>query len=187
MADGDNILMTTSWGVGTTLVGASLAIGGMSADTATEQLSSGIDGLGGCLDSTGEFSETVMDAADGNTAGLTTVFGLLSLFSGSSSAAEPDSIVVFFRNQQPYNVVERKAQAIYDKYNDNHVRSLVEGTSLIASPEVGNIVNDIVANTKSKEELLTILTAMEEFLTERPYSVALDCPKVKKITYGKNK
>ena len=183
----DNSSMISSWGLGTTLIGGSIAFGIGCLDASTADLSFGVEGIGDYTASTGDTSVSMSDAADGNYPALTTVLGLMSLFSGSSSAG-PDSVIeIFFNNKQPYNRVERKAKEIYDKYDHNHTKSKDDGATLIASPEAAEIVNDIVASAKSKEELVACLGAIEVMLREQEKTNEGKSPKTKTNNHGKTK
>lgn len=118
-------------------------------------------------------TDSVSEIADGNTPALTTVFGLLSTFSGSSSAGAPDLIAIIrTENKKAYSVVEKKAKAIYDEYDKNHIEENDSETSLLTeSPEVANAVNEIFSKVKSKYELIDQLELLEKAIVENDNNI----------------
>jgi len=108
-------------------------------------------------------TDSVMDIADGNTPALTTVFGLLSTFAGSSSPGEDIIAIVRTENKKAYSAVEEKAKEIYDQYDQNHIKQVQTGVSLLTeSPEVAEAVKDVASSTKNKYELIHQLELLEE-------------------------
>ncbi|MBQ7136349.1 MAG: hypothetical protein IJO43_00030 [Bacilli bacterium] len=180
MSKGDKVGSILGALGGTATLGFSGFFGYLSADTLSQQLSSGA-GVGDFGASTTESGEGMTEIADGNLPALTTVGGLLSVFSGSSSEA-PDAIIeVFTHNTKPYSVVENKAKNIYDRYDRNHEPAKDEGVSLVTTdPAVTTLVNDIISGASSKEEILTNLRVLESIISSQEDS------KVMSKRYGKN-
>lgn len=143
-------------------LGASAFIMGASEVTTDNYSGTGFVDMG---EETSAGTDSAMDAADGNTFGLTTVGGLLTLFSGSLSAGPV--IILRTENRKAYSVVERKAKDIYDEYDKKHIKENQSGASLlIESPEVANVLNEVLSGVNSKYELVHQLELLEKTIVE---------------------
>ena len=164
----DSLDFTTNGGsssIGSTLgIGTTAFIAGFSEVVTDNYSGTGFAEIG---EETSAGTDSAMDAADGNPIPLTTVFGLLSTFSGSSSGYGDEIIaIVRTENKKAYSTVEKKAKEIYDKYDKNHIKGKKEVSLLTESPEVAATVNDILSNVKSKHELINQLELLEKNIIE---------------------
>ena len=118
-------------------------------------------------------TDSISEIADGNYPALTTVLGLLSTFSGSSSAG-PDIIIhTRMDNKKAYSSVEKKAKELYDKYNNNHIVENEEEVSLITeSPKIADVVRDVICAAESKYELISGLETIENMLKENSKEIS---------------
>lgn len=162
----ENLSSSIGHGLGVTVgIGSSWFVGMCTQAVFQDQSGSGFVDMG---EETSAGADSMTEMADGNIPALTTVLGLLSSFSGSSSS-EPDAVIeVFTRNKKAHSAVERKAKQIYDKYNDGHIKEKNEGVSLLTdSPEVAKTLNEIIDNASSKHQLLCELYALEELIKQQ--------------------
>ena len=171
--DNSSSTIGSTLGIGTTAFAAGLS------EAVTDNYSgTGFVDMG---DETSAGTDSAMDAADGNTLGLTTVGGLLTLFSGSSSAG-PD-IILRTENKKAYSTVEKKAKEIYDEYDKKHIKENESGATLLTeSPEIANALNEVLSGTKSKYELLHQLELLEKIVIENR-----EDEKSKQIVFKRNK
>ena len=101
------------------------------------------------------FNATTVEIANGGSlpTTLTTTFGPSS-GSGGSSSEDPDAILIIFKNDLPYDVVEKRAKEVYDSYDKNHDKTSDAGASLVMTSNQAKELYDTLVGDKSPEALI---------------------------------
>lgn len=106
------------------------------------------------------FEASSQNPSKGTTIGIG-IGAVVATSAGGATTVEPDTIVYF--KSQPYDVVERKAQELYNKLNKNYEPN--DSQIIVAEDaESAQILEDIL-NGRTKEEILIALKSFEEAIT----------------------
>lgn len=104
---------------------------------------------------------------------------------GTSSYNPAPQVFITLADNKPTNQVEQKAKSVYDKYDHNHIKSKDEGTSMIITDsEAKELFDYIIENSRSREELISSLDAIESIIEELPQEeMQIADAKVKKLNH----
>ena len=138
MYDDDIKMVSTSLGGASTIGGVSTIT--LSYPEQTAQLTSG-----GTATSANSASNTINSGLGKDT----TIMTVLAAFVGGSLLEDPKKIIIESKNNIEYDLIEKRANKVYDKYHKNHIPSSQKGKGIIIAetPDTAVICNEMFNNT----------------------------------------
>ena len=166
----------TSIGCAVPIVGTSI-VSLASPDTTLNTIGDGtVSGLNGLCSSANGTSVKSMGTTEVNSGDATLGVLAVGSLAAGVTAISPTSLKT--KNDAPFDLMEKRANKVYDKYNKNHIPSDQRGKGIIIAdnPKTATICNEIFNKTfVSRDHLIlnikSFLSAVEETLVKYDLSV----------------
>lgn len=166
----------TSIGCAVPIVGTSI-VSLASPDTTLNTIGDGtVSGLNGLSSSANGTSVKSMGTTEVNSGDATLGVLAVGSLAAGVTAISPTSLKT--KNDAPFDLMEKRANKVYDKYNKNHIPSDQRGKGIIIAdnPKTATICNEIFNKTfVSRDHLIlnikSFLSAAEETLVKYDLSV----------------